>query len=150
MGDLKNLSEDLFMCTPPIRSEGCEKATKAASNLLPQRTKDLYEFAYKRFEKYMLENSIGLITESVMIEYMVELSKTVKSSSLWSYYSMLRGSISTIHQVDITKFDNLRNFLKQQNIGYKTKKSKIFTKNEFRKFLCAPDETYLMHKVYFL
>lgn len=147
MGDLY---EELYMCTPPGYPEENEKpniANENSGHLLPAKSKDLYENAYKRFEKYMLERGVSAVTETIMIDYMAELSKRFKSSSLWSNYSMLKGTLNLSHNIDISKFFKLRAFLKQQNIGYKAKKCKIFTKSQFRRFLRAPDKKYLMHKV---
>jgi hypothetical protein len=50
--------------------------------------------------------------------------------------------------VDISKFLKLRAFLKKTSEGYTAKKSKVFTKDEFDKFLFeAPDKLYLGLKV---
>lgn len=141
MGDLY----EVYVCSSTDFPD--DKPNEATSNLMPQRSKELYTNAYKRFEKYMLENSISSITENVMLNYMTDLSSKCKCSSLWPTYSMLRSTLNSAHNVDIQTFTNLRAYVKQQSIGYQPKKSKVFTKYDFRRFLCAPDLKYLMHKV---
>lgn len=142
MGDIPLEEDPLKICTDVNREE-----TRASSNILAQRSKELYEGAYKRFQKYMQEKHMDTVTENLMLDFMVELSKKFKSSSLWSNYSMLRGTLNSLHNVDISKFMKVRAFLKQQRVGYRAKKSKSFTKYELNKFLSAPDDKYLIHKV---
>jgi hypothetical protein len=50
--------------------------------------------------------------------------------------------------VDIRKCTKLIPFLKKKSVGFRSKKSKIFTRQEFDKlFVEAPDNKYLMMKV---
>ncbi|KAJ3662281.1 hypothetical protein Zmor_006636 [Zophobas morio] len=52
------------------------------------------------------------------------------------------------HNVNIGNFSQLVSFLKRKNNGYKAKKSRVFSKEEFYKFLQeAEDSKYLMMKV---
>ncbi|KAJ3646601.1 hypothetical protein Zmor_024182 [Zophobas morio] len=55
------------------------------------------------------------------------------------------------HNVNIGNFSKLVSFLKRKNDGYKAKKSRVFFKEEFYKFLQeAEDSKYLMMKVPFI
>ncbi|KAK5643338.1 hypothetical protein RI129_007183 [Pyrocoelia pectoralis] len=63
-------------------------------------------------------------------------------------YSILRATISIKHNVDIKNFSNLIAFLKRQGEGYRSKKSKVLTKEDFNNFLLqADDQMYLALKV---
>ncbi|KAH1028269.1 hypothetical protein HUJ05_001643, partial [Dendroctonus ponderosae] len=110
----------------------------------------VYEKAYQNFKNYIRAHTVQVITENVLLAYMGELSsKNLKSSTLWSIYSMLNATLNTKKNVDISKFTKLRAFLKKQNVGYLPKKSRILTRvNQFERFLgTAPDQQFLMHKV---
>ncbi|CAH1375791.1 unnamed protein product [Tenebrio molitor] len=50
----------------------------AVSNLIPEKS--------KRCNK----NNVQTVSENVVLAYLMEKSKTVKSSTLWSTYSMLK------------------------------------------------------------
>lgn len=76
-------------------------------------------------------------------------SAKYKASSVWCFYSMLRTSIQTNHNVDIN-YPKLQTFLKKASVGYRAKKSKGFQPSEIRNFLCnAPDKEFLAAKVTF-
>lgn len=143
--DIDSDSEDFLVCTPP---EVREIANNVTLHLLPQKSKEIYERAYARFMDYRQEKGIQSFSENIFLAYMDILSKSMKSSTLWSHYSMLRAVLNVKHNIDISKYIRLRAFLKRKSVGYCPKKSRILTKEEFQKFLChAPDDKYLMMKV---
>lgn len=75
-------------------------------------------------------------------------SKKHSPSSLWTYYSMLRSTISVNENLDIKSFQKLSAFIKRQNVGKVVKKAKVLAEDEFKKFLTeADDELYLLCKV---
>jgi hypothetical protein len=85
-----------------------------------------------------------------MLAYFFYLKTEIKmkSSSLWSTYSMVRSLMNINHGIDISRFLKLRAFLKKQNECYTPKKSRVFTKKEFDKFLSdSSDQQYLGLKV---
>jgi hypothetical protein len=54
------------------------------------------------------------------------------------------------HNVNISNYGKVTPFLKQNQVGYKPKKAKIFTKEQIDKYLLmAPDDDFLMKKVCF-
>lgn len=60
---------------------------------------------------------------------------------------MLKATLAANDNIDI-RYPNLTAFLKRENVGYKPKKSEIFTREEVYRFLLeAADERYLMMKV---
>ncbi|XP_031332895.1 uncharacterized protein LOC116163187 [Photinus pyralis] len=87
-------------------------------------------------------------SENVVLGYFLDLSKKMKPSTLWANYSMLKATLMLKQNVDITSYNKLRAYLKKQSVGYKAKKSKVFTNEQIREFMMnAPDDTYLMAKV---
>ena len=61
---------------------------------------------------------------------------------------MLKNTISTNDNLDISIYKNLNHFLKKQSSGYICQKQKVLTANEMTKFLKeAPDDQYLAMKV---
>lgn len=124
-------------------------ANNAISGLLPDKSKSLYEKTYANYESWCTQKNVENIThEKVFLAYFKEQSMTKKSSSLWSYYSMLRSTLLLKKNVDISKYSHLIAFLKRNSDSYKPKKSRILTKENIVKFLQeAENEKYLLLKV---
>lgn len=139
------------------KSEGLfdvDEVTRTASlELYPVKSKARYEATYNMFKQWCVEKKINSFAEEnvllVLLAYFVERSQKLKSpASLWSEYSMLKTSISINDNKDISKHLKLLAFLKRKNVGYKPKKSNVFTREEVNKFLSeAPDDTYLLMKL---
>lgn len=126
-----------------------ETAGNVISSLLPEKSRSVYETAFNRYEEWCIhKNAKNITNEKVLLAYFQQLAKNSKSSSLWSYYSMLRSVLSIKKNVDISKYVYLIAFLKRKSDGYRAKKSKIFTKKDIAKFLLeAENEKFLMMKV---
>lgn len=142
--------EDQFQCTP---SEIHDAALNVVQNLLPTKSRIKYEKSYKKFENWCYEHKVQNYTENVFLGYFSELANKfkMKSSTLWSEYSMLKAVVNIKKGDDIGKFSKLRAFLKKQGENYTPKKSRVLTKENFDKFMRdAPDEMYLAVKVNFL
>ena len=131
--------------TPP---EIMEIAKEVTLELLPQKSREVYECAYNRFIQWCTEMNVKTYTESVLLAYFANLSATMKSSTLWSMYSMLRSTLNLKNGFNISGYSKLKAYLKKQNVGYKPKKSRVLTKEQMDQFLnSAPDLQYLMIKV---
>lgn len=131
--------------TPPNISEIAEAAK---NNLLPAKSEGRYKLTYNKFMEWRLKNAINSFSENVMIAYFEVLSNTMKPSSLWSFYSMLKATVNINHNVDIAKYSKLQALLKRKSDGFKSKKSKILTSQNIKDFLeNAPDDKYLFMKV---
>lgn len=129
-------------------TESYETTNAVALNLLPEKSRQIYLKQYENFMKWCNTHNVKNFKEEVFLEYFQEKTKGLKSSTLWSTYSMLKSTIMVKNNIDISKFPKLIAFLKQQNVGYQAKKSAVFTQNDVKKFLTeAPDEKYLMWKV---
>ena len=123
-------------------------AATTTALILPQKSKLRYENIYNLFTKWMVMKKCKTITEDVILAYLAEKSEIVKSSTLWSIYSMLKSTILAKNNVNIATFPKVIAFLKRKNVGYKAKKSEVFSGEQINKFIKEADnETYLMLKV---
>lgn len=138
--------DDCFISgTPP---ELTEAVNTASLDLLPTKSREKYNCAYNRFMEYRKNKNANSFSETVLMAYFLDLGSKMKSSTLWSNYSMLKATLAIRHDVDIFKYQKLRSFLKRQAEGYRPKKSKILTKEQVNKFIQeASDREYLMMKV---
>ncbi|KAJ8979072.1 hypothetical protein NQ317_011473 [Molorchus minor] len=59
-----------------------EAANIAISNLLPTKSRSLYDIAYNRFKKWCAEKNIQVYSENVLLAYFSENEKNYKSSTL--------------------------------------------------------------------
>jgi hypothetical protein len=125
-----------------------EAASSAVLNLLPNKSRKLYDAAYNRFREWCVEKKARIYTENVLLAYFSEKSKDYKSSTLWAQYSMIRSSLIVNTNIDISKYPKLMAFLKRNSDGYQAKKSKVLTRDQMEIFLSeANDNEYLMIKV---
>lgn len=117
-------------------------------NALPEKSKERYEKQFNIFEEWRKRNNLTDYSETVLLQYFSEKANVSKSSSLWASYSMLRATMGLKVGVNIRKYKRLSDLLKKKAAGFKSIKSKIFTREEVNRFLTeAPDESYLMIKV---
>ncbi|XP_031327417.1 uncharacterized protein LOC116181409 isoform X2 [Photinus pyralis] len=141
------MSDSELNCTPP---DVLAIAKTATNDLIPTKSSRVYNHAYERFLTWCNEKNITNYSENVLLAYFCELATNLKmkSSTMWSQYSMIKALLNLKHGLDISKYMKLRAYLKKQNEGYTPKKSKVFTKEQFEDFLNnAPDEQYLGIKV---
>lgn len=137
--------EEIENLTPP---EIVEQATRAANNLLPVKSAKTYEQFYSQFMNWRIKNKVSSFSENVLIVYFDELSKKLKSTSLWTHYSILKSTLCIKHKVVISEYPKLIALLKRKSEGYKPKKSKTFSTTEIKQFIGeAPDVKYLLTKV---
>ncbi|KAJ8972830.1 hypothetical protein NQ317_008863 [Molorchus minor] len=68
-----------------------EAANIAISNLLPTKSRSLYDIAYNRFKKWCAEENVQVYSENVLLAYFSENAKNYKSSTLWAQYSMVKS-----------------------------------------------------------
>lgn len=73
-------------------------------NLLPEKSKEKYLKAYNDFDKWKTAKGAKSVSESVLLVYFKYLSSTMKSSSLWCIYSMLRTTIDVKHDIKINTY----------------------------------------------
>lgn len=127
-----------------------ESAALAVQCLLPVKSKEKYENAYRQFEDWCNVKRVKETTEEVLLAYFEQKSRVYRSSTLWSIYSMLRTTLSMRKKIDISRFTSLIAFIKRKSVGHQPKKSMALTKLEVEKFLKEANETtYLLMKVNF-
>lgn len=131
-----------------IPDELANDAEAAKNACLPEKSKKRYYKALSCFENWCTTNNVVAITEDILMAYFYQLSKKFKPSSLWAYYSMLKGTLKVKMGVDISSYNQLSAFLKQNGKGHKPKTSKVFTEEEMKRFIVeACDEAWLDVKV---
>ncbi|XP_066256701.1 protein tramtrack, beta isoform-like isoform X10 [Euwallacea similis] len=115
---------------------------------LPEKSRRKYEVVYKNFMDWCASKDFTTYTEDVVLKYFEDLSLTHSCATMWVYYSMLRSTLIINNNINIEKYEKLRNFLKIKSKGYQSKKAKLFTQEEIDTFLFeAPDHIYLATKV---
>ncbi|PSN31360.1 hypothetical protein C0J52_23830 [Blattella germanica] len=134
---------DILSISPDIVEESV-----VANNLIPQKSKKVYEKLFEKFMEWRVRKNVTSFSENALLIYFEEMSKTMKSSTLWTHYSVLKTTLIVKHGIDISKYRKLYSLLKQKSIGYSGKKANIFSTNEIKTFIDeAPDDTYLLIKV---
>lgn len=78
-----------------------ESAKLVVLDLLPDKSKERYEQEYDTFKKWMNKNHVRKINEDAVLVYFFKLSKTLKPSTLWSKYSMVRSCVNIKDNTDI-------------------------------------------------
>lgn len=136
---------DKISCTPPALAA---IASNTLNNLIPGRSREMYERAYNKFTTWAREHQAVNFTENVVLAYFAHLSKSLKSSTMWAQYSMLKAELNIKDSINNLSYKKVQVFLKQKSENYAAKKSKTFTKNQVDTFLTeAPDKKYLAMKV---
>ncbi|KAJ8979160.1 hypothetical protein NQ317_006352 [Molorchus minor] len=109
---------------------------------------DEYEKCYSEFKDWCDKQNVKTMSENILLAYLMQQSKVVKSSTLWSIYSMLKCLLNIREGIDVRKFLKLVPFLERKAVGYQAKKLKVFTREQIDSFIKeANDNKYLMLKV---
>ncbi|KAJ8912123.1 hypothetical protein NQ315_013212, partial [Exocentrus adspersus] len=91
--------------------------------------------------------SILVLSQTVLLAYFSQISEEKKPSTLWATSSILRTMIELKLKKDISKYAKLLMFLKRQNVGFKSKKSSVFSRQNIDDFLAEAPEEFLPIKV---
>lgn len=125
-----------------------EAARSAVSSLIPEKSSRQYESAYNDFMKWCGSKKVKNVSENVILAYLEYKAKKLRPPTLWSIYSMLKKTLNVKQNIDIAKFSKLIPYLKNKNVGYRPKKSKVLTETQIKKFIEeAPDQSFLLLKV---
>ncbi|XP_043283728.1 uncharacterized protein [Venturia canescens] len=139
-------SDDESLCDIPPDLKGAAEKTKI--DLLPSKSKKIYEYTYDAFVKWKRERKTNLTSETILMAYFKELSEKYKPSTLWSIYSMLKATLKIKEKIEIDTYHTFKEFIKKQSSGFTSNKSKVFTSENIQKFLSeAPNSQYLATKV---
>ncbi|XP_031337109.1 uncharacterized protein LOC116166313 [Photinus pyralis] len=124
------------------------EAAEASSQLLPAKSKERYEKEYEEFRKWCVEENVIKVVDDVLLVYLSKKGKSMKPSTLWSRFSMIKSCLAIKENVDASKFCKTIAFLKRQTVGYIPKKSKVLTREQVTQFLNeAADVKWLLTKV---
>jgi hypothetical protein len=126
----KMSQENYNVFVPSTSPELKNIADCAVSNLIPEKSKRQYDKCYNDFKERCNKNNVKTVSENVVLAYLMEKSKTVKSSTLWSTYSMLKLTLNIRDGIGVTKFLKLVPFLKKKSVGYQVKKCKVLTRDQ--------------------
>lgn len=133
--------------TPP---ELCEAINSLDSIYctLPEKSRETYEASYSRFLNWRESNNAKSFSKRVLLAYFVDLSKKYQPSTLYGEYSKLKTTIKAKNDIDISDYKELKHLLRIQSVGFVSKKGKVLSENEIKRFLNeAPDKVYLAAKV---
>lgn len=127
------------------------ESTSLKTDDLPSISKRVYHKRYREFTNWQVTKHYTGITEPILLEYFREMSTHAKPNSLFAYYSILKRMVKLYQDVDISTYDHLISFLKQNSTGYTPRKSTVFTAEQIAKFISeAPDDTWLAVKTAFI
>jgi hypothetical protein len=105
--------ENYNVFVPSTSPELKNIADCAVSNLIPEKAKRQYDKCYNDFKERCNKNNVKTVSENVVLAYLMEKSKTVKSSTL---YSMLKLTLNIRDGIVVTKFLKLVPFLKKSQL----------------------------------
>jgi integrase len=127
-------------------------ANKVNEELLPDSSKDLYLKEYNRFKNWCKEKKCpNYLSSSIIESYFKELSEQYVPSTLWSKFSMLKKTLLIFDKFELTNWNKISQWLKNQDKYHKRKKATTFSRQEIDLFLeQAPDDSYFIHKLAFL
>ena len=130
------------------RPDIVEEIKNASEESLPIKSKKVYDAAYNRLMTWTRTKGTKSLSENVLMTYFCEMAQTMKPSTLWTHYSMLKRTLRSKNDIKIKNYAKLLSFLKEQSTGFKSKKPKILSSHDIETFLNkAPDYRYLATKV---
>lgn len=125
-----------------------EEAQQQTVPTLPDKSLARYVTTYEKFMQWRKSQNTISFDEEVLLAYFCDSAKSMKPSTLWCIYSMLKATISSNHNVNIGQYVRLKSFLKKNTAGFESTIPKVLTVEEIKKFLVkAPDAKYLGVKV---
>lgn len=142
--------EDMDGEFQPDPTDAVNKSDNSAATVqdLPYNSKDKYNRAYDHFQKWRKSNGVTTVSQNVLMDYFTDLAEKSKPSTLMVFHSMLKATLRSNDNIDISSYSKLYDFLKRKHVGYKPDKSKLFTDEDIERFITeAPDEDWLDVKV---
>lgn len=92
-------------------------AAEAVSTIIPAKSKALYELAYKKFNEWLQSKKTKSVGEKVLLAFYNEKSKTLKASTLWTLFSMLKCMINPRCNENIGEFGCIPETTKRESRG---------------------------------
>lgn len=124
------------------------EAAEVSAELLPKKSCERYEKEYSLFCKWRQQKKVNTVSDDILLVYLAEKAKSMKASTLWSRFSMIKSCLAVKENVDVSRLPKTTAYLKRQSVGYTPKKSKVLTADQVAKFILeAPDEKWLLTKI---
>lgn len=142
-----NADNELNSSVPEhIRNE----AEEITLDLIPEKSRMLYIKTYNEFKSWRRQKvKTNSFDEDVLLVYFKELSKKYAPSCLWPIYSKLKITFLTFDKISMKGYERLFTFINRRTKNYQTKKAEPFFRPHIAAFLnSAPDDIYLLHKVF--
>lgn len=117
-----------------------DKIKTILEELLPQKSKEMYNKWYQNFIDWINKNNINKINENIMLLYFDELSKLYAPNSLWTIHSCIKKKLILEKNIDIKNYGKIIALLKSKNSIYKAKKAKVFTREDIDNYLRNADD----------
>ncbi|KAJ8915692.1 hypothetical protein NQ315_000626, partial [Exocentrus adspersus] len=131
------IEEDSASASVSIPEDVLIEVIEALSKVIWEKSKLLYEKEYINFCEWRNKKPAKGVNDKIIMANISGKSKSVKPSSLWSYYSQLKKMLSVK--------ENVTAFLKHKFTGYKPKKSRVFTRGDLENILDkAPHDNYYL------
>ena len=133
-------------CTPPERAD----AVAANKILIPEKSRHMYEQAYRHYLEYCRERKItrgAHYAQENVFKYISALLEQYAPTTVRSRYSMLKTLIQVHDDIEL-KLPRVEKLLEIKEKKFDKKKSKVFTRTEIQTFMdTAPDGSFLTTKV---
>jgi len=104
-----------------------DAANEAINEIIPEKSRAVYEKHYKHFSEWMERQSQADVNETLLLAYFNSELKEKAPSTKWSLYSILKTMLKTKRNVDIGSYHQLISFLKRKGKGFQPKKSQVGT-----------------------
>lgn len=117
-------------------------------NDVSNKTNEAYLRTYNNLEIWKKSNNMTGWSEDVLLMYFEDVKKLYSPITMNAIFTRLQLMMKKYHKINIDCYDKVMKFLKQNEQGYKAKKTSFFKANEIQKFIeTAPDYIYLPQKV---
>jgi hypothetical protein len=119
------MSQKNYNVFVPSTSPDC-----AGSNLIPEKSKRQYDKCYNDFKERCNKNNVKTVSENVVLAYLMEKSKTVKSSTLWEYIFNVEAHAEHTGWHWCYEVSEIGTFFEKKSVGYQVKKCKVLTRDQ--------------------
>lgn len=91
-----------------------DAANAAISEIIPEKSRKLYEKRYKIFCEWMAKNNKTEVNETLLLAFFNSELKNAAPTTKWSIFSILKAMLKAKMNVDIGTYHQLISFLKKR------------------------------------
>src|SRR5437588_12302771 len=102
---------------PDIPDNILQQAAEVSADLLPVKSRPRYEHEYHIFTDWRTQKRIKIVSDDILLVYFSEKAKSMKSSTLWSRFSMLKSCLAIKENIH-NQYPKTIAVLKRQAVGY--------------------------------